>query len=592
MRLPSLQLVATEAFAVGRRFPIVLLSSVVAASAAIGMAHNFEAQERLQRILMCAGLGLAGFTALDLWRERAVSARWAWPLRIAGIGLLVILYFSLASWSDPILERRYIQLSLATHLAVAFLPYLGRSELRGFWQFNRTLFLRFLVSGLFAAVLFVGLAIALLAIDKLFGADLPERVYVDTLFVIGFIFTTLYFLGGVPAQLAELEQSEDYPRGLKIFAQYILLPIVALYVLILTAYLGKVLILRAWPSGWIGYLVSSVSAAGVLSLLLLHPIEMKAENRWVSAYSRSFYFAILPAIVMLLLAIGKRIGQYGITENRYFMAVLALWMAAISLFFAVRRSRNILWIPATLFALAALTSFGPWGAYQVSRRSQLGRLQDLLERHQMLHEGAIRAPAQEVPREDRQQIAATFVYLLETHGPDPIQSWYGARFAEIDTLKHLDLPRRRGDAHTLAQNLMAEVGLEYVEPIQRDSEHFNHWSSPEQKLLAIEGYTQFCSVTAHSLSQQTPPPTHACSLSFDAATQLIAVRLAGELVASIDVAALPLPAGYQDAMEPLIHREESEAGRVMVVIYSVSGRIEDGQKRPDAMNAGIYFAPR
>jgi hypothetical protein len=51
--------------------------------------------------------------------------------------------------------------------------------------------------------------------------------------------------------------------GLKVFAQYLLVPIVIRHLVILTAYLVKVLITWDWPSGWIGWLVSGVAAVGI-----------------------------------------------------------------------------------------------------------------------------------------------------------------------------------------------------------------------------------------------------------------------------------------------------------------------------------------
>ena len=83
------------------------------------------------------------------------------------------------------------------------------------------------------------------------------------------------------------------------------------------------------PSGWIGYLVSSVAALGILSLLLVHPIKERKENGWIRTYGRWFYLALVPSIVMLLLAIWQRIAQYGITEKRYFLIVLSLWLAGM-----------------------------------------------------------------------------------------------------------------------------------------------------------------------------------------------------------------------------------------------------------------------
>ena len=42
--------------------------------------------------------------------------------------------------------------------------------------------------------------------------------------VIAGVFETWFFLAGVPKNLEELDESDDYPKGLKIFTQYVLLP--------------------------------------------------------------------------------------------------------------------------------------------------------------------------------------------------------------------------------------------------------------------------------------------------------------------------------------------------------------------------------
>ena len=67
------------------------------------------------------------------------------------------------------------------------------------------------------------------------------------------------------------------------------------------------------PSGWIGWLVSSVAAAGLFSLALLHPLVEKKEERWIATYARVYFILMLPAIGMLLTALAKCIGQYGFT---------------------------------------------------------------------------------------------------------------------------------------------------------------------------------------------------------------------------------------------------------------------------------------
>ena len=84
----------------------------------------------------------------------------------------------------------------------------------------------------------------------------------------------------------------------------------------------KILILREWPRGTIGWLVSIVSVFGMLALLLVHPLRNRPGHRWIQLYSRSFYIGLFPLIVLLLMAIWRRLSEYGLTEDRYFLLVL------------------------------------------------------------------------------------------------------------------------------------------------------------------------------------------------------------------------------------------------------------------------------
>ena len=288
-------------------------------------------------------------------------------------------------------------------------------------------------------MLWIGLAIALAALDKLLGLPVRREWYPDLLVILAFAVHPWFVLAGVPADFDRLETLDDYPLGLKVFAQYVLIPLVSVYLVILTAYLGRVIVTRAWPSGWIGWLVSSVSAAGVLALLLVHPARDRADSRWVDQFGRWFFVALLPSLGMLLVAAGKRIGQYGVTEPRYFLVVLAVWMLGLALYYGVTASRNIKLIPETLAVVALLAAVGPWSAFAVSTRSQVHRFQALFP----VREG--QGPAgPEPPRSDtdRREAAAILRYLGSTHGVtalaratglsrDSLVAWGGGRPATI-----------------------------------------------------------------------------------------------------------------------------------------------------------------
>ena len=90
-----------------------------------------------------------------------------------------------------------------------WLPYLAVSEPNGFWQYNRSLFLRFCLAALYSGVLYVGLVVALFAINQLFKAQIASVVYARLWLTISFVFNTWFFLAGVPRDLPALEEHRE-----------------------------------------------------------------------------------------------------------------------------------------------------------------------------------------------------------------------------------------------------------------------------------------------------------------------------------------------------------------------------------------------
>lgn len=496
MRLPSIDQLIAHTLASVRRFPYVILAAVLSAVTHLSWLEGpVDLLAVLTRsgdggdLLVASSLAIPLYIALRLAQERGlISGRWAGALRVGFLAALLAIVWQWDDWGDQVRALRYVQLSLGAHLLVAFVPFVRTGELNGFWQYNRTLFLRALITGIYSAVLFAGLAIALLAIEQLFGVDMYNDAYMDLLLTIGFVFTTWFFVAGVPGDLGALESVDDYPRGLKLFAQFVLIPLVTIYLTILTVYFGKVLLTTEWPSGWIGWLVSSVSVAGILSILLTHPIRGREENRWMATYGRWFWIVMMPAILMLLVAIWKRIAQYGVTEPRYFLVALTLWLAAMALLYGIARSENIKLLPLSLCALAFVTVGGPWGAYTVSRNSQAARFTSLLERNGMLEDGRAVAAQAEVTFEERKELSGALTYLLANHGVGHLTELLGSELAVTDSLGGRGAIRSR-EAVTRAGVILRELGVSYV-AVRRGSgsgDQFTFRTEPGEA-LPLDGY--------------------------------------------------------------------------------------------------------
>lgn len=443
MRFPSIAALLHRAGAVARRFPLTLTLGAVAAGFAVA-AVDAEGKDLLWRIAMVALLGLPLSVGFAL---RARYLRWSTTRQVAwqAAGLLVLVLFFI-SWPGPKHDQdmlRFLHLAAILHLVAAVLPFIRGRETSAFWQYNRRLFESFLRAALFSAVLFAGLAVALGALDKLFGMHVPGDSYAKLFFGMAFLVHPWIFLAGVPDEVEELE-FRSYPRALKIFTQYVLTPLVAIYLVILVLYLGKIVVTSQWPNGWIGYLVTSVSVAGLLGFLLVHPLRSLPEEGWIRLYTRGLFIGLIPAAIMLLLALWKRVEPYGLTPLRTLGLLLGVWLLGIAVLYTVSRNTSIRTIPLSLAAVLAVFFGGPMGVRQLSIRSQADRLVRLLD-------GQGNA-------EDRaREAGAALGFLLQGNAHNAIQRIFGD--SALAGVNLADVSWAQQDS--IATRLLALKGIDY-----------------------------------------------------------------------------------------------------------------------------------
>lgn len=600
MNLPSVSVVVAAAGRSVQRFPMVLLAAAIATFGAL-MLIGKDADEQLWSQLLAAGsLGLPLFFAVTMLVEaRALPARWQLLLHGAAAAVLVAIAAVWPGWTDSARLLRYAMFSTAFHLLAAFLCYAGVSAPNGFWQYNKALFLRFLLSGLYAVVLFAGLAAAIGAIDVLFKAELESRIYAQLLSVVTFAFGTWFFVSGVPEPLSALEERTDYPDGLRKFAQYLLIPLVVVYLLILTTYLGKVVMTREWPSGWIGYLVSFVTITGMLAWLLVRPLEDREEYAWVKRYTRGFYFALLPSIGMLWVALLKRVLQYGTTERRYIALAGALWLTGIALFYIISRSRSLKILPATLCVVVLLLSAGPIGAFSVSRRDQTRRLERVLVRNGLLSNGLMVRSTRAVSDSDVVAIGSGVWYLRNTHGVHALDRWLpdsvrrqlvstdtGPSYSVIErqatfVVANLGLPFRRGGA--------APAGLGFF------------YSSGERTVITVSGFDLVVPVS--NWMRDSLPMDRGLFARFDADSGTIIVtrgganvltlatdsilRRAAQLVAEDRLRIAP---PTRESRPPLVVERSAAGIRARLRVGTIAGRGVAPNYRLSELNGHLLIA--
>jgi hypothetical protein len=501
----SPEFVMSHAGATLRRFPaVVVVSSAAGAALDVMIRAKGSPSFEIVAAFLAFILAFALFVAATLIGER-ISTRRVWVRGACFATALVIplAYFGVTYSSEVSSSYfRFAQLLLAAHLLVAFVPFVGRDEKTAFWHFNKTLFLRFFLSLLYSGVLVGGIMLIYVSLTYLFGVEISPKAYKYTWLFCTFVFHPMHFLAGVPRDFEELEMRQDYPSGLKVFTQYLLVPLVSIYMTILAAYFLKIVVGWTWPRGMVSWMVTSLAGAGIFTLLLLDPLTRRGDSSWTRTYTRIFYAVLIPLEALLLAAVWRRVSDYGFTESRYLLLVFGAWCLAVSLYFSLSRSRDIRKVPVTLFLVTLFTAFGPWGAYGVSQRSQKARLASLLEKNGALVEGKLRADHAEVPQKDHIQMISIFDYLLRRHGVESVESWAKAgslRKTLTPEKERLSLSRYQHEEHARREFFeQAGISPQWAYSLE-DSENpprrrFVYRRSIEAQLYDLQGFRKMASI--------------------------------------------------------------------------------------------------
>lgn len=375
------------------RYPMVLVIALLTSVGAIYMAETNYSDTLLftySKITMCCGLGISLLFALKMLSQRIGKA---FLLEIFGVIFLIGFYFVFPDEKKEFIETYGYIIAitfLLSHLLVSFVPFLDKNRELNFWQYNKNLFVNIFLTVIFTGVLTGGVELAVLAVDKLFDFDFNNKLYADLFFVLAIFGSCFIFLLFNEIGLNYLEKDGKYPVILKFFTQFILIPLLFIYVIILYFYSFKILINWQLPRGWVSYLVLAYSIVGILALLLVHPLKENNTKSWVKIFSKVFYFTIIPLIILLFTAIFTRILEYGYTEPRYFVLLLALWLLSIVIYFVFKKNSSIKFIPISLFVFGVFALIFPYlNAFSVAKRSQKSELLKLLNEKQLLSNNKI-----------------------------------------------------------------------------------------------------------------------------------------------------------------------------------------------------------
>ncbi len=363
------------------RFPYIILLMAVAASFALINLwsitdHNSEQSFEGFRWAIILGSGLPLYVAYFIWNENQSFSNKLTNGGLFALTLAIHFYIGrhilnlnaeTTNENEPFWLLSWL---IIIHLYPTILPFFKARNLKDFWSFNHWMFTNFIASSFYILLIYAGIELALGGIQLLIFEDLSWKVHVSFLILLIGIFHPIFFLSSAPtSEQPEIESGNLLT--LQRIQQWILSPLVVIYLTILYVYFAKIIFQQSLPKGWVSIWILLFSIIGLLNWLLARPFVSSESNPW-GVTSRRFFLYLLPLAGLLWWAILYRLLEYGMTETRAIVVFLAAFLTIVALIFYWKPKTHIAVIPSVLLLITLLyINGGPLSANQLSLQSQL-----------------------------------------------------------------------------------------------------------------------------------------------------------------------------------------------------------------------------
>lgn len=476
----------------------VALGVTAAVSWSLAIAAKPDALQTWAEIAtLCALAGGIAWIATLLHGLGVLSVGRRWLLTLTGFAAVVLYDRTLLDFDRVAEGWRAALLVAFVALAITLVPLADvRREARDrrFREVNLRIVTRATGVGLYAGALYVGLALAIGAVESLFELHLNDEIYAHVFGAIAFGLVPWLVVGGTPTITAPPGPPAEGMRIVRRFGVYLFLPLLAIYYLILYAYLVRIAVTEELPRNLVSPLTLLAGVIGALGVMMFagaderaresaagpddaphapteHPSPVDATGApWPIRLAAPLF---LPLGVLGVWAVGVRVSQYGWTEFRYVRegALVALLVLAVSGTWSLLRRRSLRAYPVlvvpTVFAL--LCAVSPWSASVVARRSQQARLRTAMHAADVDTSTAPAGaePLRSVPDSLYREIRSAGVYLRDHFGNDAVVAVAGQRVASERGA--YDLAERLGLRAQPAPGARRVAAARVEEPLQAES---------------------------------------------------------------------------------------------------------------------------
>lgn len=342
-----------------RRFPVTICYIVYAVIVAEMSIWDYKIDSAFQ---YTAILGPLLTLAAYIWCEPYAKSR-------AGIKTFVQVIVNLAIIGDLVymlMTEHFGEAETAGHavavaasaIAIFFAP--ARGNVIKAWRFSYRQTVSAVIAALISSAVEIAIVIIMMALLLLlkYGDDMA-RMILTMAIVLAVALPMMIFISRIPyPDDANLDRHEE-PRIIVALVKYLFLPLLGAYMLVLYIYGIKILVTWELPEGYVTWSVTALVAEVLVVEFFLFPLSEKSLRPLGGLIKTALPALTLPLLVLMSVAIGYRINQYGFTTDRLYVLTFNIWCYMIMGYLFIDRCRHINPIPLSFSAVMLLTSIIP-----------------------------------------------------------------------------------------------------------------------------------------------------------------------------------------------------------------------------------------
>lgn len=404
-----------------RRFPLALamLVALTAFSSYLVFVNDFPDYGFIVIFYLTVGMVLD--FAISIWGDEQSDRKRYYTVKGVLLAIWTVyciwLYFHqrelMSGENTPFVMANIAWIS-ALMLSIPFVSFWREKNDVQAWHFSVSLCKAILISALITGIFASGLNALIAGTAALFELDPSKKIYAVTNIVCCLLLSGFLFFNLVPAEERKHDTSTDMPRFLTNVVKWLLLPLLACYMVVLYVYSATILAKWELPKGLISWLVSAVMGGYLLGYIILYPQLLSDARSWLTKlFTRWIPAFILPLLVLMTVGVVRRFSDYGVTAPRLYLATLLVWYYVVCILIIALPHKRLHWLFLSVAALFLLSSGHPLNYYCICEKVIHNQVEALL---------AIE-PEQRTD-EEQSELVEQLRYLRRTYGDKSIEAFH------------------------------------------------------------------------------------------------------------------------------------------------------------------------